>query len=153
MLGFKLKKHTAPWAICYIPPLVRDMSLRVLAFVRFVYWSLSDCNKPTEFSHGNHFQSPSSVYDLWLLLSPFITWTNVDCWLIISEFLWHFHEGNCTGNGQDICPWYEFENFSFNSSRPSDAYMCRWTGSSLVQIMACHLFGAKPLSEPMLEYS
>ena len=40
----------------------------------------------------------------------------------------------------------------FNSLRPSDAYMRRWTGSSLVQIMACRLFGAKPLSEPMLEY-
>ena len=32
------------------------------------------------------------------------------------------------------------------------AYMRRWAGSSLVQIMACRLFGAKPLSEPMLEY-
>ena len=40
----------------------------------------------------------------------------------------------------------------FNSLRPSDAYTRRWTGSSLVQIMTCHLFGAKPLSEPMLEY-
>ena len=38
------------------------------------------------------------------------------------------------------------------SLRPSDAYMRRWTGSSSVQIMACRLFGAKPLSEPMLEY-
>ena len=42
--------------------------------------------------------------------------------------------------------------FVLNSLRPSDAYMRRWTGSSLVQIMACRLFGAKPLSEPMLEY-
>ena len=39
----------------------------------------------------------------------------------------------------------------FNPLRPSDAYMRRWTGSSLVQIMACRLFGAKPLSELMLE--
>ena len=28
----------------------------------------------------------------------------------------------------------------------------QWSGSSLVQIMACRLFGAKPLSEPMLTY-
>ena len=27
-----------------------------------------------------------------------------------------------------------------------------WTGSALVQIMACRLFGAKPLSKPMLRY-
>ena len=30
--------------------------------------------------------------------------------------------------------------------------MCQWTGSSLVQVMACRLFGAKPLPEPMLVY-
>ena len=39
-----------------------------------------------------------------------------------------------------------------NSSPPSAAYM-RWsTGSSLVQAMACRLFCAKPLPEPMLLY-
>ena len=38
------------------------------------------------------------------------------------------------------------------SSPPSDAYMRQWMGSALVQIMACRLFGAKPLSEPMLGY-
>ena len=32
------------------------------------------------------------------------------------------------------------------------AYMRRWTGSALVQVMACRLDGAKPLSEPMLPY-
>ena len=31
-------------------------------------------------------------------------------------------------------------------------YMHQLIGSVLVQIMACHLFGAKPLSEPMLGY-
>ena len=30
--------------------------------------------------------------------------------------------------------------------------MHHWTGSSLVQVMACRLFGAKPLPEPMLTY-
>ena len=39
-----------------------------------------------------------------------------------------------------------------NSSPPSAAYMRQWIGSALVQIMACHLFGAKPLSKPMLDY-
>ena len=28
--------------------------------------------------------------------------------------------------------------------------MCQWTGSALVLVMACHLFGAKPLTEPVL---
>ena len=35
---------------------------------------------------------------------------------------------------------------------PSAAYMRQWIGSALVQIIACHLFGAKPLFEPMLGY-
>ena len=39
-----------------------------------------------------------------------------------------------------------------NSSLPSAAYMRKWIGSALVQIMACRLFGAKPLPEPMLTY-
>ena len=34
----------------------------------------------------------------------------------------------------------------------SAAYLRRRTGSALVQVMYCRLFGAKPLSEPMLEY-
>ena len=39
-----------------------------------------------------------------------------------------------------------------NSSPPSATYMCQWIGSALVQIMACCLFGAKPLSNPTLGY-
>ena len=39
-----------------------------------------------------------------------------------------------------------------NSLRPSGAYMCQQPRTSLVQIMACRLFGATPLTEPMLEY-
>ena len=38
----------------------------------------------------------------------------------------------------------------FNLMRLSGAYMCQWNGSALV--MACHLFSAKPLPEPMLVY-
>ena len=36
-----------------------------------------------------------------------------------------------------------------NSSVYSAAYMHQWIGSTLFQIMACCLFGAKPLSKPM----
>ena len=35
---------------------------------------------------------------------------------------------------------------------PTDAYMRQPIGSALVQIMACRLVGAKPLSKPMLVY-
>ena len=37
---------------------------------------------------------------------------------------------------------------TFNSPRLSDVYMHPWTNPSLVQIMACHLLGTMPLSEP-----
>ena len=42
----------------------------------------------------------------------------------------------------------------FNTSPPSAAYMRQWTGPApaLVQVMACRLFGAKPLPEPMLAF-
>ena len=36
-----------------------------------------------------------------------------------------------------------------NSLRPGEAYVRLWTGSSLVQEMACYLFGTKPLTEPI----
>ena len=36
------------------------------------------------------------------------------------------------------------------SSPLSATYMRRWTASSLVQMMACRLFGAKPLSKPIM---
>ena len=31
-------------------------------------------------------------------------------------------------------------------------HICQWIRSALVQIMACHLFGAKPISKPMQVY-
>ena len=37
-----------------------------------------------------------------------------------------------------------------NSSPTSAAYMRQWTAKTLLQVMACHLFGAKPLPEPMM---
>ena len=40
----------------------------------------------------------------------------------------------------------------FKLSPPSAAYKCQWIESALVQIMACRLFGAKPLSKPTLDY-
>ena len=40
----------------------------------------------------------------------------------------------------------------FNTSPPRSAYMRHWTRSALVQVMACRLFGAKPLHKPMLIY-
>ena len=45
-------------------------------------------------------------------------------------------------NNERKCPLYLF--------RPGDAYIRHWTGSSLIQMMACRLFGAELLPEPMM---
>ena len=55
--------------------------------------------------------------------------------------VWPSHDGNSYSQKGDI-----------NPSPPSAAYMHQWTGSSLVQVMACRLFGAKPLPEPIPAY-
>ena len=40
----------------------------------------------------------------------------------------------------------------FESSTHNAAYKCQWTGTPMVQVMACRLFIAKPLPELMLAY-
>ena len=40
-----------------------------------------------------------------------------------------------------------------NSSPPRATYMSQCSGLALVQVMARHLFGAKPLPEPELAYN
>ena len=40
----------------------------------------------------------------------------------------------------------------FKIISPSAAYMRQYTGSALVQVMACRLFGIKPLPESMVAY-
>ena len=46
----------------------------------------------------------------------------------------------------------KFDFILINSLRLSHAYMCHEPRPSLVLIMACRLFGDKPLCEPMLYY-
>ena len=50
------------------------------------------------------------------------------------------------------CEYFLNKLSQIKSSPPSAAYMHQWIGSALVQIMACHLFGAEPLSKPILGY-
>ena len=57
-------------------------------------------------------------------------------------------------SGYIVCMMLDilFRSQCVNSLRPSDAYMRQWTNHHWFQIMACRLVGAKPLSEPLLEY-
>ena len=47
----------------------------------------------------------------WCLMAP-SHYLN-QCWLIISEVLWHSPERNFTENAPDIYPWYGLENHQF----------------------------------------
>ena len=51
-----------------------------------------------------------------------------------------------------VMSWYQSNHVKLTHLPPSAAYMCQWTGPALVHVMACRLFGAKPLPEPMLAY-
>ena len=56
----------------------------------------------------------------------------------------------CVENGSCFPCTIDVSNVK--SSPPSAVHMLPWTWSALVQIMACCLFGAKPLSKPKLGY-
>ena len=45
-----------------------------------------------------------------------------------------------------------FVNVTLNSSPHIATYMRQWIGPALVQVMVCRIFGAKPLSKPVLGY-
>ena len=67
----------------------------------------------------------------------------ISSWMLPLSFVWTIVY--IDGKVQDC------SNF-INPSPPSAAYKCQWIGWALAQIMALRLVGAKPLSEPMLEY-
>ena len=66
----------------------------------------------------------------------------------MSKFPWHSVKfpDNSLILRNFIYPWH------FPDGYEPCAYMRQCIGSALVQIMACHLFGTKPLSKPMLGY-
>ena len=68
---------------------------------------------------------------------------HISSWMLPLSFVWTIVY--IDGKVQDC------SNF-INPSPPSAAYKCQWIGWALAQIMALRLVGAKPLSEPMLEY-
>ena len=79
----------------------------------------------------------------------------VPSYFIVHIVLIDDHSVHCCG---ETCGWSdqqmitEYGRIEY-SLRPSDAYMPSVNYPSSVHIMACRMTGAKPLSEPMLEYS
>ena len=103
---------------------------------------------PSDVVEGFHFDSDTtpgillglrSANERWcyFIMSSLISWAHIQKSPNSMTWEWIVSFPNCT---------------HFISLRQSDAYMRRWTRLSLIQIMACRLTGAKPLSEPMMGY-
>ena len=70
------------------------------------------------------------------------------------EISLRYHSALCSmsfpyGDKHVTYEWYYFFNSLIS---PSAAYMRQWIGSALVEVKAFRIFGAKPLSQPMLCY-
>ena len=65
---------------------------------------------------------------------------------------WTLLSGYSSINSGGLCDMGYPSETHLNSSPPRAAYMRQWIGSALVQIMACRLFSAKPVSKPVLDY-
>ena len=90
------------------------------------------------------------------------------CWQVISKLFFHVKMGTSinkyVNNHQHLsaqimenanvflCHLTQFSLLSLNSLWPSDASWYQRTRLSLVHIVACSLFGAKPLPKPTLNY-
>ena len=97
---------------------------------------------PLTFNEGKH----QLKFSLLKLYQPIQCWLSKTCSLNTYGYKWY-----CTMAINDTeSPL--LADYQFNSSPPSAAYMRQWTGSSLIQVMACRLFGAKSLPEAMLVY-
>ena len=64
----------------------------------------------------------------------------------------HFHARSQIRNRESYRHWPKLCNRVYNLLRPSAAYMRQQIIPSLVQIIACRLFGDNPFNEPMIVY-
>ena len=86
---------------------------------------------------------------LWVWISLFKLNIEANAWKVFLLYTWYINLPMIyllisTNNIHEV--------IFLNSSRPTAAYKRRCTGSALVQILACRMFGGKPLPEPMLTY-
>ena len=102
----------------------------------------------------------------WDLAQLALRWLNLVVEKCLTDIYWDIHMSNASSvKNNDIMPvhgiqWAKIKDSITDTECPpilnpwrlSDAFMRQQPRSSLVQTMACHLFDAKPLSEPMLPY-
>ena len=86
-------------------------------------------------SMPQYWNTRSNCSQLWWSLKYWHEATNA--WLDITHTGWQY---------------LQVDVMSRSNRLGSAAYMRQWSGSALVQVMACRLFGTKPLPKPMLTY-
>ena len=69
-----------------------------------------------------------------------------------SALMWALHSSAIHYNQSRLKIPRDRGLYQINSSPPSAAYMRQWIRWVLIKKMACRLYGAKPLSKPMLRY-
>ena len=107
------------------------------------YWQI----KKKTLAHWSWHKMPAMSAD-YIFNCIFI---NENCYILSKlNWTWFPHVYSEINHQIIVCPHLRVTGpLWLNSMRPSDASV-NW--SSLLQIMACCLVGAKPLSEPMLKY-
>ena len=125
------------------------------------YWFTDDglspircqaCNETMIYCQlGTHSENSSTIMHLKMSSAKYRSFFSasmsqgLSCYIIVMTRLQE--DGAITivlSNHPPWCRIYEYEIFI--------AYMRQWLGSTLVQIIVCRLFGAKPLSKPMVGY-
>ena len=154
--------HMPHRTVCYNFPLVRDKPLGAPAFVKLVYWHTGRlCSIFTAFLQGSENKCHSNLMrNTGIFLRETVS-ENVVCKTIAVLLIPSFVKAvigtdNIKCYIHYVCDMPHASRscmkcfYTVNSSPPGAAYMRRWTGSALVQIMACRLLGAMPLPEPTL---
>ena len=79
------------------------------------------------------------------------SWISHDIWWLLLWLQYWYPPIHCNWFGGQLIVKLLLR-VSHLQKRRRAAYMHQWIGSAMVQIMDCRLFGAKPLSKPMLGY-
>ena len=138
--GFKLIIYAQTALICkfYNAVCTSTSNFDLISVIIFVAYEL---NLPLKKKHG---KAPLSLTTCWWMEPDLGSWQSPD----ISRS--HLYRGTIAWTPPTAI--YREYTVPVNSSPPSASYLHWCTGSALVQVMACHLFGTKPLPEPMLGY-
>ena len=109
------------------------------------------CSSCSPLGKNNYQMTIEWICPLWLYLSEAPWCSNLWHWINQHNIVYLEYPPKLNMHSEAkyaMCIWLAH----LNDLPPSAAYMCQWIGTVLVQIMACRLFGDKPLFKPVLGY-